>query len=151
MRIGGEHVGDYHIRMQFDIAADPGVVRRALTTQDGIASWWSSKTELDGSDRSQTLRVWFPDVPEAFEFAARETADTIDWVTGGFPPWWAGTTVRWGIGAGPDDGGTQLRFEHRDYDPENPVIPIVTPAWAQIILPLKGYAETGRPQPFFEL
>jgi len=26
----------------------------------------------------------------------------------------------------------------------------VTPAWAQIILRLKGYAETGRPQPFFD-
>ena len=26
------------------------------------------------------------------------------------------------------------------------VIPIVTPAWAQILLRLKGYAETGTPQ-----
>jgi hypothetical protein len=30
------------------------------------------------------------------------------------------------------------------------VIPIVTPAWAQIILRLKGYAETGQRQPFFD-
>ena len=38
-----------------------------------------------------------------------------------------------------------MHFKHRDYEPDNPVIPIITPAWAQIILRLKGYAETGQP------
>jgi hypothetical protein len=30
------------------------------------------------------------------------------------------------------------------------VIPIITPAWAQILHRLKGYAETGARQPFFD-
>ena len=68
----------------------------------------------------------------------------------GFPPWWAGTTIRWEIGDNPDATGTRLQFSHRGYDADNPVIPIVTPAWAQIILRLKAYAETGQPQPFFD-
>ena len=38
----------------------------------------------------------------------------------------------------------------RNYDPENPVIPIVTPAWGQIILRLKTRAETGARNPFFD-
>ena len=46
--------------------------------------------------------------------------------------------------------GTRLLFSHRDYDSANPVIPIVTPAWAQIILRLKALAETGTRQPFFD-
>jgi len=50
----------------------------------------------------------------------------------------------------PGRAGTRLLFSHRDYEPDNPVIPIVTPAWAQILLRLKGYAETGKPQPFFD-
>jgi hypothetical protein len=41
-------------------------------------------------------------------------------------------------------------FSHRDYAPDNPVIPIVTPAWAQIALRLKAFAETGVRQPFFD-
>jgi uncharacterized protein YndB with AHSA1/START domain len=144
-------MGDYHILMQFDIDAERGRVREALTRQEGIRSWWSARSELTG-DADPQLRVSFPDVPQPFEFAVRDGgADRVEWVTGGFPPWWAGTTIRWDLGDR-DDGtpGTRLLFSHRDYDPDNPVIPIVTPAWAQIIVRLKQYAETGTSQPFFD-
>jgi hypothetical protein len=140
-------MGDYAIKMQFDIDADAPAIARALRTQDGVRAWWSRRAEgPEGGD----LRVWFPDRPEAFEFAVIEGEDTVEWVTGAFPPWWAGTTIRWETGPNPEGPGTRLQFEHGGYDPDNPVIPIVTPAWAQIILRLKGYAETGQPQPFFD-
>ena len=97
------------------------------------------------------LRVSFPDVPQPFEFAiARDDDARIEWVTGGFPPWWAGTTIRWDLAPNPEGPGTRLLFSHRDYEPDNPVIPIVTPAWAKIVERLKGYAETGVAQPFFD-
>ena len=141
-------MGDYHIQMQFDIDADVATVRRALETEEGIRSWWSTRTTLD--DAAKELRVSFPDRPDPFEFAVRAPDGRIEWVTGAYPPWWAGTTVRWDVAANPDGPGTRLLFSHRDYEPENPVIPIVTPAWAQIILRLKDYAETGTRQPFFD-
>lgn len=141
-------MGDYHILMQFDIDADRATVRDALTTQDGIASWWSART--DGPQDNQ-LRVSFPDVPQPFEFSVtRDDADRVEWVTGSFPPWWAGTAIRWDLSDNPDAAGTRLLFSHRNYAPDNPVVPIVTPAWAQIILRLKGYAESGQRQPFFD-
>ena len=141
-------MGEYHIRMQFDIDADRETVRRALATEEGVRSWWSTRT--DGPNDGE-LRVSFPDVPQPFEFGVVEDgADRIDWVTGGFPPWWAGTTIRFELGDNPDGPGTRLQFSHRDYEPDNPAIPIVTPAWAQILLRLKGYAETGNSQPFFD-
>ena len=139
-------MGDYHVLMQFDIDAEPDVVRRALETQDGIRAWWSTRTDLDGDG----LHVSFPDQPQPFEFEVRDGDGQLDWVTDGFPPWWAGTTIRWMVEPNPDKPGARLRFSHRDYDPDNPVIPIITPAWAQIIPRLKGYAETGTPQPFFD-
>ena len=138
-------MGDYAIQMQFDIAADEATVWRALRTESGIRSWWSSRTRLS-DDR---LEVSFPDLPQPFEFAVRDAPERgLEWVTGGFPPWWAGTTVSWTVGPNPDKPGTRLQFRHGGYDPENPVIPVVTPAWAQIIVRLKEYAETGRPNPF---
>src|ERR687897_2227898 len=140
-------MGDYAIRMQFDIDADREAVHRALATQEGIRSWWSVRT--DGPADGQ-LRVSFPDVPQPFEFAVHDGGGPVEWVTGGFPPWWAGTTIRFDLSDNPDQPGTRLLFSHRDYAPDNPVIPIVTPAWAQILLRLKGYAETGTPQPFFD-
>jgi hypothetical protein len=140
-------VGDYKILMQFDIAADPAAVKRALETEDGIRAWWSKRTTgpADGQ-----LRVRFPDVPEPFEFSVQDGDGRTEWVTGGFPPWWAGTTIRFDVGPNPDGPGTRLLFSHGGYEPDNPVIPIVTPAWAQILLRLKGYAETGTPQPYFD-
>jgi hypothetical protein len=139
-------MGDYHVLMQFDIDAETEVVRRALTTEDGIRAWWTTHADLaDGS-----LRTGFPDSPQPFEFAVRNGGDRIEWVTGGFPPWWANTTIRFDVGPNPDGPGTRLLFSHRDYEPDNPVIPIITPAWAQILLRLKGYAETGQRQAFFD-
>jgi hypothetical protein len=98
---------------------------------------------LTASDCDQPLE----EVEAAIGVSALESRDTDP----GFPPWWAGTTVRWDLGDR-DDGkpGTRLLFSHRDYDPDNPVIPIVTPAWAQIIVRLKQYAETGTSQPDFD-
>jgi hypothetical protein len=139
-------MGDYNVLMQFDIDADPEVVWRAIATEDGIRAWWNTHADLDG----ERLHVAFPDQPQPFEFAVRNGSDKLDWVNGAFPPWWAGTTIRWLVGPNPEKPGTRLRFEHRDFDPDNPVIPIITPAWAQMILRLKGYAETGTRQPFFD-
>lgn len=139
-------MGDYHVLMQIDIDAEAEAVRRALDTEEGIRSWWTTHADLeDGS-----LRTSFPDTPQPFEFAVRGTADRIEWVTGGFPPWWAGTTIRFDIRQNPDGPGTRLLFSHRDYEPDNAVIPIITPAWAQILLRLKGFAESGTRQPFFD-
>jgi hypothetical protein len=140
-------MGDYAIRMQFDIDAGAETVEHALRTQDGIRSWWSTRSD---GPQSGELRVSFPDRPEPFEFSVKDDAASVEWVTGAFPPWWAGTTIRWDVGPNPDAPGTRLLFSHGGYEPDNPVIPIVTPAWAQIILRLKGYAETGKPQPFFD-
>jgi hypothetical protein len=139
-------VGDYNVLMQFDIDAEPEEVHRAITTEEGIRSWWSKHADLDDGG----LQVSFPDVPQPFEFAVRDTGERTEWVIGGFPPWWANTTIRFDLGANPEKPGTRLLFSHRDYEPDNPVIPIITPAWAQILLRLKGYAETGQRQPFFD-
>ena len=141
-------MGDYHILMQFDLDASRADVHRALSTEGGITSWWSRRAALTPEGG---LRVSFPGDSEEFQFAvAVDTDERVEWVTGDHPVWWAGTTIRWDMSDRPDASGTRLLFSHRDYDPGNPTIAIVTPAWAQIILRLKGYAETGKPQPFFE-
>ncbi|MGH2393354.1 MAG: SRPBCC family protein [Candidatus Limnocylindria bacterium] len=140
-------MGEYAIRMQFDIDADEEAVGTALRTEDGVRAWWSKRTDGPADGK---LRVSFPDRTEPFEFNVRDGADRVEWVTGAYPPWWAGTTIRWDLGPNPDGPGTRLQFSHGGYEAHNPVIPIVTPAWAQIILRLKAYAESGRPQPFFD-
>jgi uncharacterized protein YndB with AHSA1/START domain len=122
-------VGDYHVLMQFDIDADPATVHEALTTEEGIRAWWTTHADIEDG----RLETSFPDTTQPFEFSVRNGEERVEWVTGGFPPWWAGTTIRWVVEPDPDKPGTRLHFSHRDYDPDNPVIAIITPAWAQII------------------
>lgn len=141
-------MGDYAIRMQFDIDADKAAVQAALTTTEGIASWWSDRVEGNPEQSGGQLRVGFPDLPQPFEFTVTRDGQETSWETGGFPPWWQDTTIRWQVDTNPETGATLLRFSHSGFDPEDDIIPIVTPAWASIIERLKHYAETGRAEPF---
>ena len=140
-------MGDYAIRMQFDIDATGDVVRRALTTVAGISSWWSSRVAGSPDRDGGTLEVTFPDVPAPFDFAVF-LGDQIRWTTGAVPEWWHGTSVSWELEPNPEGEGTRLHFMHGGFNPESPIIEVVTPAWADIVSRLKDYAETGAVRPF---
>lgn len=141
-------MGDYAIRMQFDVDADQKTVRERLSTTEGIATWWSDRVEGDPQRTGGRLLVGFPDLPQPFEFAVAHDDGEISWETGAFPPWWQGTTIRWRIEPHPETGATLLRFSHAGFDPDDDIIPIITPAWASIIERLKRSAETGKADPF---
>jgi hypothetical protein len=145
-------MGDYAVRMQFDIDADADQVTRVLTTSEGVRGWWSTQVDGDPGEAGAQFRVSFPDVAQPFEFEVeRDDEQAVGWRTLDFPPWWADTTIRWRLAGREAEPGTQLQFAHEGFEPDDPVIPIITPAWAQIILRLKQYAETGAPTPFFDL
>lgn len=74
--------------------------------------------------------------------------DLYEWYCESTPEWWAGTTVRFEVGAG-ESGGTALMFSHRDFDEGHPIVPIVTPAWAHIVANFKMVAESGEDGAFF--
>lgn len=136
----------YDIQMQFDSPADPATFRAAIESADGIRAWWSARTTLaDGR-----LEVLFPDQARPFEFAVEGDGARVAWRTLEYPMWWAGTSVTFDIAPNPEGPGTRVLFGHRDYAADNPVIPIVTFVWAQILVRLKAYAETGTSQPFFD-
>lgn len=139
---------DYRIRMQFDIDADEAAVRQALATREGIAAWWSNTVEGEPSQRGGDLLVTFPDIPQPFHFRVDENGGEVSWQTLEFPPWWAGTTIRWAMAPSPDTPGTRLLFTHEGFDPEAEIIPVITPAWAAIIERLRRYAESGKIDPY---
>ena len=143
-------MGSYNIFLELDIDADAATVMRAIDTEDGIRTWWTTRTQLEDGAGGRRLLPSFPEAPQPFELDVRTSPNRVEWVTGGFPPPWLGTTVRLDLGPRPDAPGTRLLFGHRDWDPDNPVIPNVAMTWARILLRLKGYAETGTRQPYFD-
>ena len=142
-------MGDHFMRYQLDVGADRETVHRALTTEAGVNGWWTDRAVVPGTVGDR-LELTFPDVPQPFELElASSSEDRVEWRAGSFPPWWQGTAVRWELGDNPDGDGTRVVMTHAGFDPDNPVVGIVTMGWGEILAHLRGFAEDGRPQPYF--
>ncbi|HEX2029124.1 MAG TPA: SRPBCC domain-containing protein [Nitriliruptorales bacterium] len=141
-------MGDYDIRMRLDIDAERSDVLGALMTVEGISGWWSDTVTGRPDEDGGELYVAFPDLPRPFHFGVGLDGEQVSWETREFPPWWDATTIRWRVEDNPDADGTRLWFTHAGFDPDDEIIPIITPAWAGIIGRLKAYAETGTRDPF---
>ncbi|MEU1286545.1 SRPBCC domain-containing protein [Kitasatospora sp. NPDC005856] len=149
------------IALQLDIAAPRAVVLAALTTHDGLTSWWTTGVDRDGD----VLLFDFPDVPEPFRLRVeRADRDRVVWANAGsFPPHWAGTWISWELAepaAAP--GGspmperpaaperTRLLFRHGGWQPGSEEgVPAVAGTWAELLVRLKDYAQSGKVQPYF--
>ncbi len=143
-------MGDYSVRMRFGIDAEPSAISSQFFGTTAIAGWWSDGVAGAADGVGDRFTVAFPDAPAPFELKVASVEDAaVEWFIEATPEWWAGTTVRLEAGTDPMTGGQALLFTHRGFDPESPVIPIVTPVWAQVMLRLKQVIEQGAADPFF--
>jgi uncharacterized protein YndB with AHSA1/START domain len=132
------------------IEADPAIVYRAITTQEGEAAFWTRDNEITPETGSMA-RFGFPGSPVDLKMRI-DTLNPdrmIEWSCEGDFPSWAGTKVSWMLEA--KDGGTALLFRHGGWPkgyPEGDWAG-VNFVWGQVVSHLKAYAETGRPAPFF--
>jgi uncharacterized protein YndB with AHSA1/START domain len=139
----------YDMVFQVDVAADRDTVRDALTTEKGINGWWTDKAKVP-TGVGGTLEATFPGMPQPFdlELVAADNG-RVEWLSRSFPPPWAGTRVIWEFRDNPEQPGTRVVMRHVDWAPDSPMLGIVTVGWGQIFANLKGYVESGKPQPFF--
>ncbi|MET8545832.1 SRPBCC domain-containing protein [Kitasatospora sp. NPDC004799] len=159
------------IALQLDIAAPRAVVLAALTTHDGLTAWWTTGVDRDGD----VLLFDFPDVPEPFRLRVeRADRDRVVWTNAGsFPPHWAGTWISWELadepgaaerpgapdrpadadrpaGEQPAAERTRLLFRHGGWQPGSEEgVPAVAGTWAELLVRLKDYAQSGKVQPYF--
>jgi uncharacterized protein YndB with AHSA1/START domain len=135
---------------QFDVASPAETLWRALTTADGIRSWWTTQAEVpDGT--SAVLRLRFPDAPMSWDLRVDEAVENerLRWHCIGGPPPWVGTDIVFRLDTAPENG-TRVLFDHVGWKDAEEMVRVVTFGWVQMFLRLKAYAETGTPQPFFD-
>jgi uncharacterized protein YndB with AHSA1/START domain len=133
-----------------DVTADPSAVYRALTTTDGVAGWWTTRNQTQGTV-GQVDQMWFPDAPIPWELRVDEAVPgklLARHCVGGPPPW-IGTDVRFALEPAPE-GGTRVVFDHTGFAQVDEMFRRVTMGWSQMLLQLKQYAESGRPAPYFD-
>jgi uncharacterized protein YndB with AHSA1/START domain len=138
----------YDIAMEIDIDASPETVYTALTTTEGVAGWWTTRNETAGVP-GRVDRFWFPGMPDSWDMRvdAAEPGKLVAWHCVGGPQPWIGTDVRWTLEAAP--AGTRLVFDHTGFATKEGMFRVVTLGWAQMLLRLRDYAQTGSPTPFF--
>lgn len=139
-------MGDYVIKGQFEAACPPEQVKRWLDDAAGIAGWWSDTVAGDASTVGGEFQVTFPTSPVVFELAVTALGDdVVEWHVAENPPWWKGTTIGFELTA--TDDGTAILFRHGGFEPDDGIIPVITPAWVRFVDNLVAVAESGTPDP----
>ena len=133
-----------------DIAAGKGAIRDALTTQEGITSWWTTQAKVP-SGTGERMTLEFPEAPMPFELSVDEVGDDrVRWTSvGSCPPHWEGTEIVWNIGDHPSGSGSQVFFEHRGFAAADPMLGHTAYTWALLMGHLAAYAQSGTADPFF--
>lgn len=140
-------MGDYTIQARFETGSQPGELLRWLNTTDGIAGWWSDTVTGSASATGDEFHVSFPTTDVVFDLEVDEITDrSVAWHIAESPPWWKGTTIRFELTES-DQGGTSLLFTHGGFDPDDPIIATITPAWVGFLNNLVEVAESGRANP----
>ena len=141
-------VGMHHL-IQAD-GVDAATAYAALTTQDGITGWWTSRATVSGDGVDDALSMSFPDAPVTWDMrvAVATPPVRVEWDCVGGPPGWPDTACVWAIE--PVDGGVVVRFDHTGFGQVDDIFRIVTVGWAQMLLSLKQYLQSGVRKPFFD-
>ena len=75
---------------------------------------------------------------------------SLTWRCVGGPPEWQPTSIVWTLSPA-DDGGTHVRFEHRDWASADGELAACTFTWGRILSALDEYVRTGSATPPFSV
>ncbi|MGH8928638.1 MAG: SRPBCC domain-containing protein [Acidimicrobiia bacterium] len=133
----------YAIKAQFEAGCSPSQLKDWLDNTNGIAGWWSDGVTGDAGSVGDQFHVKFPTSPVVFDLRVTEMRDeAVEWHIDENPPWWKDTTIRFDLS--PAENGTRLLFTHTGFQPDDPIIAVITPAWVRFLDNLVKVGETGR-------
>jgi uncharacterized protein YndB with AHSA1/START domain len=135
---------------QVQVDADAKAAFDAITTHEGITGWWTSQAEVPPAEIGAVVRPRFPDLPMRHELriAQLDEPTTLVWRCTGGPPGWVGTQIAWNVQAA--GTGAVIRLDHTGWAEVDDMFRIVTVGWAQMLLSLKAYLDSGQHGPFFD-
>jgi uncharacterized protein YndB with AHSA1/START domain len=130
-----------------NIRVSPEKVYQALTTAQGVRSWWTRDADLD-SKIGGTGEFRFYERQPATKVRVEELKPPVrvGWKTiSSFRPEWDGTTITFDLRAkGPE---TMLSFAHRGFKEADDVYAMTTTGWGYYLVSLQQYLETGKGAP----
>lgn len=139
-----------HINHRIGIKKDITEVFNALSTVDGISSWWSIHTS-GTAGVGGNVDIVFNDLngkelgAMKFEISELISNNRVVWNFSDGPAEWIGTSVVFDLKT--EDAQTIVLFSHRNWKEEVEFKSHCSMKWAVFLLSLKQYLETGNGNP----
>jgi uncharacterized protein YndB with AHSA1/START domain len=139
---------------ELTIAAAPDVIYEAVTTQPGLASWWTTDcTATPTVDTEATFGFEGHHVVFTMRIDLLEPPELVHWECVAGPDEWIGTKIAFrieGVDAdddGANDGTSIVRFWHGGWEFADGLLPRCSFQWAMYLDSLRRYVETGTGSP----
>lgn len=156
-----------NIRHELLIAAPAEKIYNAITTQEGLAAWWTpdtkAKPELDSVARFAFGSEYFKEM----KITELKPSTGVKWICVKGASEWLGTSISFELGAGDkesllkthpelgdqvrqlnSDKGTLLIFQHDDWKDYTSMFAECNYTWARFLRSLKLFCEIGKGQPW---
>lgn len=131
------------VLFEVPIAAAPETVYEAITTQNGLARWWTPDVSAQPEAGSiAEFRFRGGQYVAQMKIVRLERPARVEWAVKRGAPEWAGTSITFDLS--PAGNGTTLRFGHRDYPSTEGLFANVSFNWAWYLISLKDYLEKGQ-------
>ncbi|MFG3037559.1 SRPBCC domain-containing protein [Streptomyces sp. NPDC048330] len=126
------------------VTSSPEAVYAALTTVDGLASWW---TEDTGGDAGVGGVIRFRFEPGGFDMKVLDArpGEHVLWEVVDGPDEWIGTQVRFDLSQ--EDDYTIVLFRHSGWREPVAFMYHCSTKWAIFLMSLKNHLETGKGEP----
>lgn len=134
-----------NICLTFGTKTNASRIRRALTTLDGLASWWTSQTSGNPAEDG-TVTFTFGDNGGFDMRVVKSDSKQVHWECIKGPDDWIGTRIEFDIDE--RDTHNQLLFRHAGWPSENAFFHHCSTKWATFLLSLRDYVESGKGRPF---
>lgn len=134
------------INHRIGIKASPEQVYEALTTNEGLAKWWTSDTTGAGGIGS-IIKFRFNGGGPDFTVTMLVPNQTVCWQhLGNIPESWIDTEISFDLDTA--DEQTFVRFSHSNWKESSDFMAHCNTKWAVFLLSLKEMLETGKGKPF---
>jgi uncharacterized protein YndB with AHSA1/START domain len=136
------------LRHAVSIAASPEDVYEAVSTPDGLASWWTPNVEHQGQGAAERFVFGFDDQVRAiFRVEERAPPERLVLACVGGIDDWQGTELVFRLD--PIEAGTLLRFDHAGWTTEDWYFRQCNSTWGHLMYDLKRACEDDVQDPFF--
>lgn len=134
---------------QVNVKATPDTIYKAVSTQEGLASFWTDETKAE-SKLGTVATFGFGGPTQRMKIDELKPGALVKWTALPDFPNWGDTVVSWELKPA-ENGATSVTFRHVNWPPSVSADDLgsINYTWGMVVDRLRQYAESGKPVPYF--